>query len=89
MVAVVHTKLLPGWVEVPLSLLNETDSVSLLLTTGEVEVVSEDAVAAAKKIAKAANYLRTCNLSTKHTRLIFLHSSLVSIDPWWSHRPGD
>ena len=54
---VLFTKLLPGWVEVPLNLLDETESVDLLLNAGKVEVVSDEALAAAKKIAKAANYL--------------------------------
>ena len=56
----VFTKLLPGWVEVPLNLLDERESVDLLLNTGKVEVVSDTAVAAAEKIAKAADYLRAC-----------------------------
>ena len=35
------------------------ESVDLLLTTGKVEAVTAGALAAARKIAKAANYLRT------------------------------
>ena len=57
--AVVQTKLLPGFKEVPLNLLSEKESVDLLLSMGKLEVVTDSALAAAKKIAKAANYLRT------------------------------
>ena len=58
-VAVVHKQLLPFFEEVPLNLLSEKESVDLLLSMGKVEEVTDSALAAAKKIAKAANYLRT------------------------------
>ena len=48
---------MPGWVEVPLQILSEKESVDLLLSMGNVQVVNDSALAAAKKIAKAANYL--------------------------------
>ena len=88
-VIIVHTKLLAGWVEVPLNLLSEKESVDLLLSMGKVEVVSDGTLAAAKRIAKAANYLRTCQISKEPCILFSLScSSFVFIHPWWSCRPG-
>ena len=91
MAAVVHTQLLPGWVEVPLNLLSEKESVDLLLSMGKVETITDGALAAAKKIAKAANYLRTCQTSKVCNFVInvFHYSSFVSVNPWWSRRPGE
>ena len=40
-----------------MNLLSEKESVDLLLSMGKVEVVDDSALEAAKKIAKAANYL--------------------------------
>ena len=89
MVVVVHTQLLPGWVEVPLNLLSEKESVDLLLSMGKVKVVSDGALAAAKKIAKAANYLRTCHTQSPHSCLkrVSLFSAVFD-NPWWGRRPG-
>ena len=89
MFVVVHKKLLPGWVEVPLNLLSEEESVDLLLSTGKVEVISDGALAAAKKIAKAANYLRTYHTESPHSCLKRISLfSVVFVHPWWGHRPG-
>ena len=75
--------------EVPLNLLSEKESVDLLLSMGKVETITDGALAAAKRIAKAANYLRTCQTCEVHTVInMFHYSSLVSVNPWWSRRPG-
>ena len=63
MCLLLFTKLLPAFQEVPLNLLSEKESVDLLLSMGKVETITDSALAAAKKIAKAANYLRTCQTS--------------------------
>ena len=79
MVVVVHTKLLPTFQEVPLNLLSEKESVDLLLSTGKVEEVTDDALAAAKKIAQAANYLRTCQYTECMLSDIFIPALYLSI----------
>ena len=49
-------KLLLGWIEVPLNLLSEKESVDLLLSMGQVEEITESALAAGKKIANQIEF---------------------------------
>ena len=89
MCLLLFTKLLPAFQEVPLNLLSEKESVDLLLSMGKVETITDGALAAAKKIAKAANYLRTCQAYEQQCTFVSLFcSSSVFVDPWWSRRPG-